>query len=478
METAYHPIRNMVYEGGLDMKYGVNNNLTIDVTVNTDFAQVEADKQQANLTRFSLFFPEQRLFFQERSSNFDFNFGGPNRLFYSRRIGLYEGEQVRIYGGARLVGRVGSWDLGVLSMQTARVEDVPSENFSVLRMRRQVFNPYSYLGGILTSRIGVDGRYNVALGLDGIFRIFNEDYLTLKLAQTFENGQTYYPASFDSNRIYINWERRAHNGFTYNLVGSYTGSTYNPGVGFELRDNFTCSYNVLGFGWFSEESSPLFYQRLFSESSLILSNADGEPESTSFGIGYEFETKSGFRGRILPRCFYEYIVDIFSLSEDAEIPAGVYKFFNIKGDFSTPSGRPQSFRVILTFGTFFDGWRRSIDLYPKWSISSSLEIMGSYQFNRVTFPHREQQFNSHIARFRILYMLNIKLSASALIQYNSTLNSVIANFRIRYNPREGIDLYLVYNESLNTNRFGSTPLLPFTDSRTVLLKYTYTFNLG
>jgi hypothetical protein len=107
-ETAYDKKDKFVHEAGLDVKYGLTNNLTMDLTVNTDFAQVEADDQQVNLTRFSLFFPEKRLFFQERASVFDFNYGDDTSLFYSRRIGLYEGQLVRIYGGARLVGRVRS----------------------------------------------------------------------------------------------------------------------------------------------------------------------------------------------------------------------------------------------------------------------------------------------------------------------------------------------------------------------------------
>ncbi|MFO7933397.1 MAG: DUF5916 domain-containing protein [Bacteroidales bacterium] len=116
------------------------------MTLNTDFAKVEADDQMINLTRYSLFFPEKRLFFQERQGNFEFRFEDMNRLFYSRRIGLHEGEKVRIYGGARIVGRAGPWDIGFLNMQTEKFGDILSENFNVIRLRRQVFNPYSYIG--------------------------------------------------------------------------------------------------------------------------------------------------------------------------------------------------------------------------------------------------------------------------------------------------------------------------------------------
>jgi hypothetical protein len=107
---------DLTYEAGLDVKLGITNNSTLDLTVNTDFAQVEADDQQVNLTRFSLFFPERRQFFLERASVFNFSFGGSDRLFHSRRIGLHEGQPVRILGGARMITRSGGWDVGLLSM--------------------------------------------------------------------------------------------------------------------------------------------------------------------------------------------------------------------------------------------------------------------------------------------------------------------------------------------------------------------------
>lgn len=171
-KNAYHGKVDPTYNAGLDVKYGLTSNLTLDLTLNTDFAQVEADDQQINLTRFSLFFPEKRLFFQERASIFTFDLGTPNQLFYSRRIGLHDGEQVPILAGFRLVGRAGKWDLGFLDMQTRQVAGLSSENMGVLRMRRQVLNQNSYVGLMTTSRVGLDGSYNLAYGLDGIFRVF------------------------------------------------------------------------------------------------------------------------------------------------------------------------------------------------------------------------------------------------------------------------------------------------------------------
>ena len=149
IETEYvmdDPYPQRKINAGLDVKYNINSNLTLDLTVNTDFAQVEADDQQVNLTRYSLFFPEKRQFFQERSSLFDFSLGGfSDNLFYSRNIGISSGTPVGILGGVRLTGRIGRWDMGFLDMQTAKHEEIAGENFGVLRMKRQVINPNSFV---------------------------------------------------------------------------------------------------------------------------------------------------------------------------------------------------------------------------------------------------------------------------------------------------------------------------------------------
>lgn len=475
-ETAYERRDDPALEAGLDIKYGITSNLTLDITVNTDFAQVEADDQQINLTRFSLFFPEKRVFFQERASIFDFNFGDPNRLFYSRRIGIHEGESVRIYGGARLVGRVGTWDLGLLNMQTALVEDLTSENFGVFRIRRRVFNPYSYVGGIVTSRIGTNGSYNVAYGLDGIFRIFADDYLSLIWAQTFENGKKNSPASLEPARLRINWERRTFKGFGYNFGLSRSGKDYSPGVGFEMREDFTRFGNRIHYGWIPGEKSFLWRHHVFLEGFLFLRNKDDLAESVEVGPGWSLETKSGYTANIAAKFFYEDVSETFSLSDDADVPEGQYRFYGLNGMLMSPMGRVFSTEVTLDAGSFYDGWKISFSTSPNWSLSSDFELSGTYLINWVEFPQRHQKFISHVGRLRFMTTLSTEFSASAFIQYNSAINVIIANIRLRYNPREGVDLYLVYNEGLNTNRYRETPSLPLTSSRTVMVKYSYTFN--
>ena len=478
--TAYD--RADVFERGLglDVKYGLTSNLTLDLTLNPDFAQVEADDQQVNLTRFSLFFPEKRLFFQERAGLFDFAFEAveQNRLFYSRRIGLYDERLVRILGGARLVGRVGDWDVGFLDMQTEAVESRPAENFGVLRVRRQVFNPYSYVGGMVTSRLDGRGAFNLAYGLDGVVKLWGEDYLTVKWAQTFQDGFRNDALSLEPARIFVSWLRRTTTGFGYGVVYSRAGADYEPGLGYEWRKDFSRHLVHLGYGWQPGPTSPLFSHTVSLDGLAYVSNADGHLESAWISPSWSFQTKGGFEGLINPVVYYEDVPAAFSLAEEVEVRTGRYTYGGLYSVFATPSGRSLSASVTAEAGTFYDGRRLSVNLQPRWNASAVLQLDGTYEVNRVQFDRRGQGFTAHIGRFRALVMLTTKLSAAAFVQYNSASEAVIANARLRYNPREGVDLYLVYNEGLNTDRFREFPVRPLTSNRTVLLKCSYTFQLG
>lgn len=228
-------------EFGLSIKHNLTSNLTLDGTINTDFAQVEADDQRLNLDRFSLFFPEKRQFFHELAGIFEFGFDQSNRLFHSRRIGLVSGTPVRLLGGARLVGRVGKWDMGLLEMQTASTGSFGAENFGVLRFRRQLLNSYSNVGGIITSRVGEDGSRNVVYGLDSVLRLFGDDYLSAKWAQSFDRGDKSGSGTVESGRAYLNWERRRQEGLGYEATFSRAGKNFEPGVGFEQRRDFDLS---------------------------------------------------------------------------------------------------------------------------------------------------------------------------------------------------------------------------------------------
>jgi hypothetical protein len=467
-------------EVGGDLKYGLTNNLTLDLTVNTDFAQVEADDQQVNLTRFSLFFPEKRQFFQERAGIFDFRTGGLSRLFHSRRVGLTEdGQPVRILGGARLVGRWGRWDVGFFDMQTADSETLPSENFGVLRLRRQVFNAYSYAGAMVTSRVGTDGSYNLAYGLDGVVRLAGDDYLTLQWAQTFDHEQI-DDGTLDlvhSGRFTAEIERRRRRGLGYNAAVAWAGPAYDPGIGFTQRNDFTLLDDAVSYTWLPGEASSLIWHTLGLAGFAFVRNGDRSIESAEVGPEWDFAAKSGAGGSLEAKVLFEELPIPFALSEEAVVPAGSYTFFRVGASYHVSHTRLFQLRPRVEAGTFFDGWQATAEVSPIWYVSPHLELAGSYRFNRIRFPDRDQRFDAHLARLRIGTALNTKVSTNAFIQFNSATNTVSANVRFRYNFREGNDLWIVYNEGMNTDRHRLTPTLPFTDTRTILVKYTYTFHL-
>ena len=477
-ETAYVQDRKTTAEAGLDLKFGLTSNLTLDLTVNTDFAQVEADDYQVNLSRFSLFFPEKRLFFLERAGIFDFSFGEYNQLFYSRRIGISDEDPVRIYGGARLIGRLGSWDLGLLDMQTAPLgdRDIPSENFGVVRVRRRVFNPFSYAGGMVTSRLGADGAYNVVYGLDGIFRVRGDDYMLLNWAQSFEDGKPNDAASLDPSRFRLAWERRTQEGLGLNLSLSYSGKDYDPGMGFEWREDFSRLGNRVQYGWYPAEESFLIRHYVLAEGYAYFRNEDRTLESAEIGPGWGFSAKSGWNGEFALKLYRESVREEISFFDKAFVPPGDYTFYGLKGYFQTPFGDLFYTTVTVDAGSFYDGWRATIGVRPTWGISSDLNLSGYYQFNRVEFKDRGQALTAQILQARLLATLSTKFSASAFVQYDSAADAVTVNFRLRYNPREGNDLYLVINEGLNTDRAAYDPGRPPYSSRAILLKYSYTFS--
>lgn len=477
--TGYPREDDVKVEAGLDLKYGLTNNLTMDLTINTDFAQVEADDQQVNLTRFPLFFPEKRQFFQERAGIFDFRTGGLSRLFHSRRIGLTEdGQPVRILGGGRLVGRLGAWDVGFLDMQTAESEMLPSENFGVLRLRRQVFNAYSYAGAMVTSRVGTDESYNLAYGLDGVVRLAGDDYLTLQWAQTFDHEQIHDEniGLVNSGLFTAEIERRRRRGWGYNAVVAWAGPTYDPGIGFTQRNDFTLVDGAVSYSWLPGEGSSLIWHTLGLGGFAFVRNGDRSIESAELGPEWEFAAKSGAGGSLEAKVQFEDLLVPFALSEEAVVPAGSYGFFRLGASWHLSHTRLFQLRPRVVAGTFFDGWQATAEVSPIWYVSPHLELAGYYLFNRIRFPDRGQHFDSHLARLRIGTALNTKVSTNALIQFNSTTNTVSTAVRFRYNFREGNDLWIVYDEGMNTDRHRLTPTLPFTDTRTFLVKYTYTFH--
>ena len=479
-ETAYQLENELARNIGLDIKYNVTSNLTLDTTLNPDFAQAEADDQQVNLSRFSLFFPEKRQFFQERSGIFSFNFIDRARLFHSRRIGIQDNEQIPIIGGARLVGRVGRWDLGFLDMQTARKEDIPSENFGVLRLRRQVLNPYSYAGIMLTNRVDEEGNYNFAYGIDSILRLFGREYLTLKWGQTFEDKiiqkQTF---NFGDTAMFLaEITRRTDVGFDYELSAARRGKDFLPGLGYTKRKDFTLLKWGARYDWLMKKGtairrvSPLQFAGF-----AVLRNEDNSVESAQLDYDIDIEWKSGTVAALDFQMDYEDLTKDEDFPKDTVVPAGSYTTLEVKGKYDMPGKKLLRADFDWAFGGFYDGWRLECSVKPTWNVSRHLEMSSEYEVNVIRFPERNQGFNAHVVRLRTRAAMNTHISLNAFVQYNSANDRFSTNIRFRYNFREGSDLWLVYNENLNTHTEDKIPRKLLTRGRTVLLKYTNTFGI-
>jgi len=493
--VAWELDRQMTGELGLDAKYSLTSNLTLDVTVNTDFAQVEADDERVNLTRFNLFYPEKRLFFQERSSIFQFSTGGFSGLFYSRRIGLSDYGPVPILGGARLVGRIGGWDVGILNMQTGAVtlqDDnnpvaLPMENFGVYRVRRQVLNPYSYVGAMLTTRSGAN-TYDYAGGTDFRIRIFGDDYLSGKIIGDYNSelapllkSDTAY-SLVDAMRMRFQWERRSNKGLSYTWSASHLGSLYDPQVGFEMRQNYMYSSLSLAYAIMPDERSaifriaPGFRWRMYRDNDRAWDRGLDALESIRGGPALSLEMKNG-AGINLELEYNRDDLDDgpLELPGDAVVPAGRYHFTNLQAFISTPNGKDISAMTRIKAGQYYDGWLASVGIRPQWVLSRHITLLGGVTFNHGRFPARQEAFTANIFQLKTQFSLNTKLSASAFLQMNTEAKALGLNLRVRYNPREGTDLYLVYNEGFNTDRYREEPFLPLTGYRAVLLKYTTIF---
>ncbi|MFO7617943.1 MAG: DUF5916 domain-containing protein, partial [Bacteroidales bacterium] len=383
---------------GMDVKYGLTKNLTLDLTLNTDFAQVEADDQQVNLTRFSLFFPEKRQFFLERSSIFDLEFGSTGQLFYSRRIGIHNGQQVPVWGGGRLTGRLGNWDIGVLALQTGFLKDpetqeevLPTINNSVVRLRRKIgINDNSYLGAMSTLKVDPSGRYNWNYGLDAIINTFKNDYLTVALAQTLDSDNKPNLPSPGNSKYHVGYERRAYYGPSYELGFTRAGARYNPELGFEYRQDYTLASAMGGFGWNrAQKPGILRGQQLLLTGNAYYRNEDLGLETLMLTPAYDLTLKSLHNFVLKIPIQVDNFDETFYLSTEHYVPAGQYRFIQGSAEYYTPTWEKMTATIILTGGQYYDGWIRSARLSPSFRLAGSWIISPSYRINLIDFPSRD-----------------------------------------------------------------------------------------
>lgn len=464
-------------EMGLDVRYALSGALTMDLTANTDFAQVEADTQQIALDRFPLFFPEKRRFFQEGSGLFSFATAGGGLLFHSRRIGLTDDRRpVPVLGGARLVGRVGEWEVGLLDLQTQRLGTTASENFGVMRVRRSVLNANSSVGAMVTSRAG-RGAHNFAAGLDGDLRVKGENYLTLKWAGTADDADPGDATAASRSLFDGRWQRRQNRGLAYTVQLFRVGKDHRPELGFLPRSDVT---GMMSFAnWYLYTDKHRWLRRVYPGfvANSTFRNADKVLESGVYAVWVQWDTKKGGGGWIEPKVFHEDVRVPFQIGGKVDIPVGTYTFADLQLVLNMSSGRKLRTNMDLRSGTFFDGTRTQLVLTPTWNASRHLELGATYQLTRLRFGARHQAADLHLMGLEIRAAKDARASANALVQYNSTTDRLDLNLRLRYNVAEGSDLWIVYNEGLMTERFTEpgAPRPALSAARGLIVKYSHTF---
>ena len=431
---------------GLDVKYGVTESLVADLTVNTDFAQVEADAQQVNLTRFSLFFPEKREFFLENRGLFAVAGGGLTPvLFHSRQIGVNQGQEVPIDVGGRLTGRVGKFSLGVLNIQT---DDAPearavATNFSVVRVKRDVLRRSS-IGLLFTGRsVSLTGMGSTeTYALDGGFAFFDNLNIDTYWAKTSTPGlredDLSYRGQLDYNgdRYGVQFER---------LV---VGDNFNPEVGFLRRDDFEGTFGSFRF---SPRPQGIALVRKFTWAGSVdyITNRAGmlETRENQGWFGIEFENSDQFNATYTRS--YEFLERPFRIAPGVTIPVGGYGFQDVQTSYTFGQQRRLSGRVSVQHGGFFSGDKTTVGINQgRVELTPQFSLEPSYSYNRVDLP--EGLFTTHLVRTRTTYTMTPLMFVSALVQYNSSSNSLSTNVRLRWEYTPGSELFIVYNEDRDT----------------------------
>ena len=457
---------------GLDVKYGVTQNLTADFTYNTDFAQVEADEQQVNLTRFSLFFPEKREFFLENQGTFAFggvSTGGGRAgdtpiLFYSRRIGLNSGRVVPIDAGGRLTGRIGRFSLGVLNIQAddEPVSGTGATNFSVVRLKRDLLRRSS-IGALYTRRSEGGAGLNEAYGVDADFVFLDNLTINSYWAQTRTPG---LEGDDTSHRLRMNY---AGDRYGVQLERLAVGDDFNPGVGYVRRDDMRRHYGQLRF---SPRPRSIEAVRKFSWTASLthIANSGGQLETRDWNgvFGIEFENSDRFN--VSYNNTYEFLPEPFDIASGVTLPVGGYDFDTGRISYNFGRQRPVAANVSVQHGTFYSGHKTTVGVSRgRMTFNPRFSVEPRYSVNWVDLV--EGAFTTHLVGSRVTYTMTPKMFVSTLLQYNSGNDSISTNTRLRWEYQPGSELFLVYNEQRDT----LVPRFPALVNRALILKFNRLF---
>jgi hypothetical protein len=452
------------FDAGFDVKYGITSGLTWDFTVNTDFSQVEADEQQINLTRFSLFFPEKRDFFLENSGIFQFGVasggggGGGGRqnpsqdmiLFFSRQIGLStDGTAIPILGGMRLTGRAGGVSIGALNIQQRGEGASPSANFTALRVRRDLLSQ-SDVGVMLLNKETSGPHFNRVVGADANFRFFQNFDVNFAGAKTFSPdvanvaaGDDWYSKSsfnYNSNRLAFRGGYQTIGERFNNEMGFVPRRGVNNGelhLGARFRPNWRWTR-----GWL-RETYPHWQVENFARRGGGL-----ESRYMDWHWPVTFHNSTFIEVGVNPNI--EVIRNAFPINSRRNINVlpGRYEFNEYFLLANTNAAAPIAFNTRYSIGDFYDGYRRGYSVGSTVRANQHFNVSANVQYNDIELP--QGAFTTTLITGRVNYFLNTKVFLNALLQYNTDARQWSSNVRFNVIHRPLSDIFLVYNERRNS----------------------------
>jgi len=446
---------------GLDAKYGLSSQLTLDVTLNTDFAQAEVDEQQVNLTRFPLFFPEKRDFFLENSGQFTIGNQGNQRiadLFFSRRIGLSaSGQPIPIVGGARMTGKIARHNLAVIELQTGDGVGHVGENFLVARYSSDL-GARSRVGALVVNKEAMgDARFNRTFAADATIAPTQSISLHSFLARTSTPGIADNQQAFHGRALFQNSR--------WNTYGEFTDieEHFNAEAGFVPRTGIRRSTLHIERnprpGGIIRVMEPMFnIDYITDQQNRLITRRLHHMVGTRFQNG-------AYLNVVLNR-WLEVLDEPFAIQRDVTIPAGVYRFYDWNFTFNTNPARMFYQRFTYAPQTFFDGTRHDLDLTLGVRATSRASAEFTLQRNDVALPWGAFVVNLGIARLD--YTLSPRMTIRSLSQYNSSTRQVSTSIRYNFIYKPGSDLYVVY-DGLD----GNLPGRPELRNQQLVVKMTY-----
>ncbi len=430
---------------GGDLKYSITPSLTLDATVNTDFAQVEVDDQQVNLDRFSLFFPEKRPFFLENAGLFTAGNSGEVDLFFSRRIGIARtGEQIPIVAGARISGKIRGWNVGLIDMQTKAVDRVaPGNNFGVARVSREMPNRSGF-GALFVNRQSTGDTvvpgvadYNRTYALDGRKGLGQYSQVTGFIAGTSSPGINDGARAFDG--AFLRESPR------FDMRAKYTdvGEGFNPEVGFLRRTAFRkVDLHILNrtrpkdFFGIQELRPHVSYRGYFKP--------DGFYESGFAHFDNHFEFKSQWEVHTGLNLVHEGLRTPFVIAPGISVPVGDYDHAEAQIVFISPQAKPLNINVTTNVGGYYGGTRLAIAPAIRFRAGDKLSGTLNINYNRVTLP--QGRFEANLFRLRASYSFSPRVFVQSLMQYNQQTRFLSGNFRFGWLQSANAGIFVVYNE--------------------------------